>query len=155
MTSVVGGGYFLWSHDLGDCLILAELIAMGDHHVYENPASPGPTGLCPVHRVSAWRFFTMTTPPFLCLTLEHIHEFLNAAASDGSIVDVVCGMSNEAKNELYGLALYGQSCNEFDYQWHLEHITEGGHRCDLSVSDVRSGLQKLGLDDTPADVKAE
>jgi hypothetical protein len=86
----------------------------------------------------------MTTIPFKHLSLPQVREYLQDA-DIASKVPAFFALSPEAQVELQGLALFGQSSNSFDYEWHLEHIRDGGHHTKCSKIAVRRGIEKLGL----------
>lgn len=88
----------------------------------------------------------MITPPLKHLTNNQIQAFLATAEAGGSLSSALCAMSQDEQDELYGIALYGQSKNNFDFQWHLDHVTDAAHQFDLWVRDVQEGLRRLGID---------
>ncbi len=82
----------------------------------------------------------MADVPFKHLTIDKVREFLRAPA--------MTWLSRDAKDELRALALFGKSDDPFDYSRFLDYVAAGGFReFALSTTDVRRGVQKLGIAD--------
>ena len=91
----------------------------------------------------------MTPVPFNHLTLDRVREFLHADHPG-----LVLGkMSVEEKQELGALSSFGLFQDDSDYRMHLDPITRGGRKAEYDPTNVRRGMENLGLAaelDTPS-----